>query len=67
MQRLITFLLVITAIILAILCGYYILIGKIITELVYLVGTLLAFATGSKVWSKYAEKKDEKELTIDGK
>lgn len=64
MQRLLSFLLVVTTILISFSCIYFIAVGKIITEIVYLIGTLLAFATGSKVWSKYAEKKEEKEIII---
>lgn len=61
MQRLTTFLLVVTAIVLAGSCIWFIIIGKLITDIVYLVGVLLGFATGSKVWSKFAESKETKE------
>ncbi len=61
MQRLTTFILIVTAVILAGSCIWFIVIGKVITEIVYLIGTLLVFATGSKVWSKYAEKEKVKE------
>lgn len=57
MQRLTTFALVITSILLSVTCIWFIFIGKVITEIVYLVGVLLGFATGSKVWSKYVENK----------
>lgn len=60
MQRLTTFLLIIVAILISFSCVYFIFIGKIITELVYLITSLIAFATGSKVWSKYAEDKESK-------
>lgn len=64
MTRLVTFILVATAVILAFLGGWLIIAGKIITELIYLISVLLGFALGAKVTQKFAEK--EKETNING-
>lgn len=56
MTRLTTFILVVTAILLALTAGWLVIAGKVIIELTYLIGVLLGFALGSKVTQKYAEK-----------
>lgn len=56
MTRLVTFVLVATAVILAFLGGWLVIAGKLITELIYLISVLLGFALGAKVTQKFAEK-----------
>jgi len=55
MTRLTTFLLVVTGILLSFLGGYMVFVGKLITELTYLIIALLGFGVGSKVGQKFAE------------
>jgi len=59
MQRLTTFLLVISAVVISFLAVKALFTGLLITELTYLIGVLLSGALGSKVWSKYFEEKKE--------
>lgn len=60
MTRLVTFMTVVVALLLAIVSGYYVYIGKLVTELNYLIGILLGFAGGIKVGNKFAEIKENK-------
>ncbi|MBE2228244.1 MAG: hypothetical protein IAE93_12900 [Ignavibacteria bacterium] len=59
MTRLTTFILVITSVLLAGVCGWLVISGKLITELTYLIGVLLGFGLGSKVSQKFAERNTE--------
>ena len=59
MTRFTTFILVITSVLLAGVCGWLVISGKLITELTYLIGVLLGFGLGSKVSQKFAERNTE--------
>ena len=59
MTRLVTFISVVVALLLALVCAYYIYIGKIITELVYLIGVILSFSAGVKIGNKMQEVKEK--------
>lgn len=57
MARLTCFILVITSVILALTCGALVIFAKPITELIYLIGVLLGFGLGAKVYQKDKEVK----------
>lgn len=55
MVRLICFILVTTAVILSLTCSVLVILAKPITDLIYLIGVLLGFGLGAKVYQKDKE------------